>query len=175
MKKYLLLLIGLTSAVLIHSMEDRSVIEGASYVICNSGMEVTFYTFDGEIIVTVDDSCLDMSVRLDSRAPKPQPTHCKIVYKSSRTNNYGVIKVVSESFINFYDKSGNLITQYPIDPDTRFISLSHERDANNKILIKGMFLHEALYSSQFPLDLRKVVILPEEAPASRFRKFCSIL
>lgn len=139
----------------IHEIEN-SIIPHASYLIYEKSdgsrivrgtQYVTFYTFDGEVIVTLQHHGKCMSHKLDPQAPKPQPISGKIVYLTSQ-EKYGVIKQVGGYFIYFYDRNQNILGKFRFEKKIRSILvISHDQS------IETIELDVALKSSDFPLDL----------------------
>ncbi len=128
--KYLLFLtvafLAINSAA--YSMEqeqNNSVIRGASYCVYEgdtgitggilmSSRFVTFYTFDGNEIKTIAHNHEPHVIekKLDTMAPKPQPTTYQIKYWAAHQIGFGLQKGVSGNFIVFYDKNGNKINSH---------------------------------------------------------------
>lgn len=114
-----------TISIATHATPD---IANASYAIFEGGKEpnnsifypnnrpplnVTFYTFDGNPIVTVNNPYRDgypkrCHLRLDPSAPKPQP----VTYEIKPVSKMHALFGSGKSIIFFYDKHNNVILQH---------------------------------------------------------------
>lgn len=96
---------------------DHSIIPNASYYIYDDGKKhVTFYTFDGDKIQTIEFNSKFESIinRLDPKAPKPQPVFYEI-------KQWKIMDNECVWCIVFYDKNGNTIASYRYDRKTHEI------------------------------------------------------
>jgi hypothetical protein len=115
------------STVLLHCMDsEETVIPQASYLIYEGAGEiggvaggskkVTFYTFDGNPIKTIEHHFRfpQMDRLLDPQAPKPQPTRYAVIYWPAISIGWGT-KGMPGHFIHFFDKNNNKINSYRLD------------------------------------------------------------
>jgi hypothetical protein len=118
MNKFLTMLVCISVYGALNAAEASPVIPNASYYVFegNKGIShrehgslVNFYTFDGELLETINVEKYNANFgfaflknKVDPNAPKPQPTKFKIVYWY-----YG--KGVPGDWTVFFDKNGNII------------------------------------------------------------------
>ncbi len=90
---------------------------------------VTFYTFDGQPLKTIEHKFRFPIIerKLDQMAPKPRPTECEVKYWPAIQLGFGMRKGEPGNFIIFYDKNGNIITR------ERFNENSNLQNFNNKL------------------------------------------
>lgn len=143
---------------------DESVITGASYCIGNDIDQdsiafcqlprvhkyVTFYTFDGEEIETLEQqfNAPLLASRIDRQAPKPQPVKCEIRPWPTDGTSKG-----PRMLLCFFDKHGNLIKscRYTKSPNSIYLNFENSGPgwpfrADDRPTEKG----------GFPLDLSKI-------------------
>jgi hypothetical protein len=141
-------------------------IPNASYAIYEGGRtpsalskstNVTFYTFDGDPIITLDHltACPGFPKvnrpRLDPYAPKPQPVTYEIKYASK----FPMLVGSSKSIISFYDKNDNVIKKY------EYNNLRHEIVVYSSLPTKDPHLAIAgTYYAKTANDLRKLADFP---------------
>jgi len=118
-----------------------------------SSKTVTFYTFNGDKIKTIEHNFHFplMRGKLDPKAPKPQPVSCMLRFWPAIELDFGMTKGVPGWFIIFYDKNGNRIESYRYyyDIQKNVISVMDKDylfDKSNPQLI----------AEDFPLDLSKI-------------------
>ena len=100
------------------NLQANVTIPGASYgiyALSKSALEqkagnVEFYTFDGNLIMVLQNDYLSnfIASRLDKNAPKPRPVSYKIEYRNTFKRPAGYWMV-------FYDKNGNIIAECRCD------------------------------------------------------------
>lgn len=140
---------------------DDSVIVGASYNvyegdngvvggISGRSQNVSFYTFDGELLQTIkhDFRFPVIERKLDKNAPKPQPMAFAVVHWNAIDLGLGFKKGVPGYFIIFYDKNGNKIHSYRYDLALNTITVFN----NNNTTSYYKFEKEQTLKD-FPLDL----------------------
>jgi hypothetical protein len=142
MKKYIFVAYFtlLTYCGTFYSTESEiQIIKGASYLVYEGAenaiigrtppmksCNVSFYSFDGELLATMPRKFTFMECMLDASAPKPQPTNFKIAYwdgepiQPESFKNDPILWIASKfgmhmrkgvpgNFIVFCDKNGNII------------------------------------------------------------------
>lgn len=135
---------------------------------------VTFYTFDGNPIITVQYrlACRaypkNKSLRLDPAAPKPQPVTYEIKPASKMHQLFGSGKGI----IFFYDKHNNVIQQYECYKKGDYISITFpnpdvEPGRIGSLVELGGSNFERLKAlirlwEVFPLDLSRVTEKPRK-------------
>lgn len=102
-------------------LPDETVVPNSSYVIYEGQSEmggvpaksklVTFYTCDGDAIVTIPHGFRFPVIerKLDKTAPKPRPTAFKRIWWPAIRLGFGMTKGVPGYMVIFYDKNGNAI------------------------------------------------------------------
>jgi hypothetical protein len=151
------------SSYLIYENSDNNPPGGS---IPGSSINVSFYTYDGNVIDTIQHHFSSMSSRLDPVAAKPQPTTFAIkewagAYLAWLSFIFGMREGTPGTFVCFYDKNGNMIKCYRYDRDTQHLFL---------VGIEGYYPHLESSSTivfdpanpssipaDFPLDLSIVV------------------
>lgn len=164
MNKYLLILVLIIAVVDSYSMEqDDSVVPNASYVIYegDTGVPggvphhsryVTFYSSCGDLIKKIEHN-FDFQLiekRLDSAAPKPQPTKYKIKHCPGISLGFG-FKSEPRDFVVFYDKNGNKIDKFLYDKnnDEMETTIFSETVNHKKYKLQDLLVD----SNSFLLDL----------------------
>lgn len=177
MKKLITLIAVLTLAA--HAHDNDEPIANASYAIYSgkpphplvskeTACRVTFYTFDGNPIITVNHPeqfhfgypKVAGRLRLDPSAPKPQPVTYEIQYAS----RFPTLAGSSKCIIYFYDKNGNLIEQYTCDTEGGFLVIYY--CLGTTPYIKNIDQLRGL--THFPLDLSRVS--EKFKPSKKLRK-----
>lgn len=135
-----------------------------------SGKTVTFYTFDGNPISTVEHHfTFELDKQLDPDAKKPQPTTVKIRYWPAHYLGLGMYKGCPGWFIDFYDKHCNQVAYYRYDKEEHEIIL-FSGVPPPKIFTFDEAHPSSLDDIEFPMDLSKIeeVIVEDEPKRSGY-------
>lgn len=106
---------------------------------------VTFYTFDGEPIITLEHDFRfpRMDEKLDPKAPKPKPVSYRKIYWPAIHIGFGMEKGCPGYFVLFHDKNNNRMGCSRIEgPETDVLSTITNYDLSNA------FEEQADYSYQ---------------------------
>lgn len=191
MKKYIAMtvivfLIAGTSYAM-QSVVYTSVIPEASYLVYDgdsdgdivggvsaSSRNVTFYTFDGNPITTIEHGSrfFAMSRKLDRSAPKPRPLTYKIKCWPDIRIGFGLAKGGSVDFILFYDKNGNKIDSFCYDKVNRQITIFSET-VTKKYHFNTLKDLRGLDILDFPLDLS--IVCPGDVGDQAIERRCAII
>lgn len=180
MKKLIILIAAFTFAVNANNWPEP--IANASYAIFEGGNKpnrlygkpcnVTFYTFDGDSIITTKNAYnfgypkINSGLRLDPSAPKPQPATYEI--KSASKIFYS-----GKCTIIFYDKHNNVISEFQCYKTNDTIMIRF-RDSTTQPGSIGLIVNlsaptfEELRNTwtamnKFPLDLSRVTEKPNHS------------
>lgn len=103
---------------------------------------VTFYTFDGKPIKTIEHKFRFPVIerKLDRNAPKPRPTEYEVKYWPAIQLPFGMRKGAPGNFILFYDKNGNIINRFRYDDGSTVQTFSSSLDLS---AVKQKLVEEA--------------------------------
>jgi hypothetical protein len=183
----LYLTLNLLTATFLHIRplpEPQDIIPDSSYCVYEGENEitggissackhVTFYTFDGTAIRTVEHDPLGSEDHmLDLQARKPQPQSCTIKYWNGNS------KTKPGWFIIFYDRHKNSLGSYHYDKETHEIRMHCTLDRCYKTFhFNEQSAQPQIINEEFALDLSRMLSIrieprAQETPSFKLSDLC---